>query len=148
MFPSSRFLDIPISGDAERYLRSGPTFLRRHLPFWVALLIERFLVLLVPLITLLLPLGRIAPPLYTWRVRRKIYRWYKDLRRVEEQAISGVSVADRSGLLAELAALEREIGRLVVPLSHSESHYNLRLHVNFVRRFLEGGNRVAPADGA
>jgi TRAP transporter TAXI family solute receptor len=146
-FPSPRFLDISISEEAAHHLKAGPTFLRRHLPFWVAILVERFLVMLVPLITLLLPLGRIAPPLYKWRVRRKIYRWYKDLRRVEGQAISGVSVADRSRLLAELAALEREIGRLVVPLSHSESHYNLRLHVNFVRRLLEGGSREAPADG-
>ena len=145
MFPSSRFLDISISGDAERYLKSGPTFLQRHLPFWVAVLIERFLVLLVPLITLLLPLGRIAPPLYTWGVRRKIYRWYKDLRRVEEQAISGVSVADRSRLLAELAALEREIGRLEVPLSYSESHYNLRLHAGFVRQLLESAGRAGTA---
>jgi TRAP transporter TAXI family solute receptor len=139
MFPSTRYLDIPISEEAARHLKSGPTFLRRHLPFWVAILIERFLVMLVPLLTLLLPLSRLAPPLYTWRVRRRIYRWYKDLRRIEEQATGVASAEDRARLLAELEALQREIRPLHIPLSYSESHYNLRLHVNFVRQLLEGG---------
>jgi TRAP transporter TAXI family solute receptor len=148
VFPSSRFLDIPISGEAERHLKSGPTFLRRHLPFWVAILIERFLVLLVPLLTLLVPLARIAPPLYTWGVRRKIYRWYKDLRRLEEQATGVVSAEDRARLLAELEALQREIRLLQIPLSYSESHYNLRLHVSFVRQLLERTDRATPPGAA
>ena len=60
-FPSPRFVDIPISPDAERYLRLGPTFLRRHLPFWAAAMVERFMVMLIPIVTLLLPLLRFAP---------------------------------------------------------------------------------------
>jgi TRAP transporter TAXI family solute receptor len=70
-FPSPRFVDIPISPDAERYLRLGPTFLRRHLPFWAAAMVERFMVMLIPIVTLLLPLMRFAPPVYKWQVRRR-----------------------------------------------------------------------------
>ena len=74
-FPSPRFLDIPISPDAERYLKTGPTFLRRHLPFWAATMAERFTVLLIPIVTLLLPLMRFAPPV---RCRDVFGVWFDD----------------------------------------------------------------------
>jgi hypothetical protein len=73
-FPSPRFVELPISPDAERYLRLGPTFLRRHLPFWAAAMVERFMIMLIPIVTLLLPLLRFAPPVYKWQVRRRIFR--------------------------------------------------------------------------
>ncbi|HWU37405.1 MAG TPA: TAXI family TRAP transporter solute-binding subunit, partial [Candidatus Acidoferrum sp.] len=86
-FPSSRFVDIPMSSDAARDLRSGPTFLRRHLPFWAASLTERFLVMLVPILTLLFPLMRFGPSIFRWQVRRRIMRRYRTLRQIEEQIV-------------------------------------------------------------
>ena len=133
-FPSSRFVDIPISPQAERYLRLGPTFFRRHLPFWAATMVERFMVMLIPIATLLLPLLRFAPPVYKWQVRRRIFRWYGTLRDIEERALAATAPAERADVMRELDRVEEEVGKIQIPLGHEESHYNLRMHIQFIRR--------------
>jgi TRAP-type uncharacterized transport system substrate-binding protein len=138
-FPSPRFVDIPLSPDAERYLRSGPTFLRRHLPFWAATMVERFLVMLIPVATLMLPLVRFAPPLYNWQVRRRIYRWYGALRDIERRALDATTAAERGDLLVRLERVEEDVGKIHVPLGYAESHYHLRTHIQFVRHIVETG---------
>jgi len=135
-FPSPRFVDIPISPDAERYLRLGPTFLQRHLPFWAATMVERFVVLLIPIVTLLLPLLRFAPPVYKWQVRRRIFRWYGTLRDIEERALAATAPAERADVMRELDRVEEEVGKIQIPLGHEESHYNLRMHIQFIRRMI------------
>ncbi|NIV74812.1 MAG: ABC transporter substrate-binding protein, partial [Gammaproteobacteria bacterium] len=80
-FPSPQFLVFPLNDEARRYFTSGPPFLRRTLPFWAATLIDRLALMLLPLIAIVIPLMRIMPPLYKWRVRRRVYRWYKELRK-------------------------------------------------------------------
>jgi uncharacterized protein len=141
-FPSSQFIDIPISPDAARDLRSGPTFLRRHLPFWAAAMAERFLVMLVPVLTLLLPLLRFAPPVYRWQVRRRILRRYRRLREIEARVFTAGGVAERASLLAQLQALEDEVGRLHVPLAFVDGLYILRTHIRFIRRIIESGQEA------
>src|SRR5262245_11689131 len=79
-FPSPQFTDLPVSEDARHYFKSGPPVLQRFLPFWLASLVDRLKVMLIPLIMLMMPLIRSAPPLMRWRTRRKIYRWYTALR--------------------------------------------------------------------
>ncbi len=139
-FPSPRFVDIPMSSDAERYLRSGPTFFRRHLPFWAATMVERFLVMLIPIATLMLPLLRFAPPVYNWQVRRRIYRWYGALRDIEQRALTANTDAERADMLAQLERVERDVGKIHVPLGYAESHYHLRTHIHFVRWVIETGS--------
>jgi hypothetical protein len=51
------------------------TCLQKYLPFWIASVVDRGKILLLPALTLLLPLFRVAPPLYRWRIRSRIYRW-------------------------------------------------------------------------
>jgi TRAP transporter TAXI family solute receptor len=136
-FPASRFVDIPMSSDAERYLKAGPSFLRRHLPFWAATMVERFMVLLIPIVTLMLPLMRFAPPVYHWQVRRRIYRWYGNLRAIEQQALGVPTAAERADILEQLNRVEAEVCKVHVPLSFAESHYHLRTHVQFIRRLVE-----------
>ena len=133
-FPSARFVDIPISPDAERYLRLGPTFLRRHLPFWAAAMVERFMVMLIPIVTLLLPLLRFAPPVYKWQVRRRIFRWYGTLRDIEERALAATSPAERADILTQLDGVEKDVRKIHVPLGYAENHYHLRMHIEFIRR--------------
>ena len=79
-FPDKSLIDMPLSGEAERYWKNGPSFLRNYFSFHLANFLERAWVFLIPLITLMIPLVRVAPPIYRWQVRRKIYIWYKDLR--------------------------------------------------------------------
>lgn len=141
-FPSSRFVDIPMSPEAARDLRSEPTFLRRHLPFRAAAMTERFLVMLVPVLTLLLPLLRFAPPVYHWQVRRRILRRYRRLREIEAKVLMAGGVAERASLFAQLQALEDEVGRLHVPLAFADSLYILRTHIRFIRQVIESGQEA------
>lgn len=139
MFPSAKYVDFPLSKDAERYLKSGPTFLRRVLPFWAAILVERLIIMLVPLVTLMIPLFKIAPPAYRWGIRRKIYRWYKELKEIEEDwNARGREQADRAAVIQRLDDIQDQVGHVSIPLSYAEDLYHLRLHIGFVRGLVTG----------
>ncbi|HSD52017.1 MAG TPA: TAXI family TRAP transporter solute-binding subunit, partial [Candidatus Methylomirabilis sp.] len=135
-FPSAQHVSFPLSEDAERYLRRGPTFLRRHLPFWVATFVERMLVLLIPVITLLIPIMRIAPPVYRWQVRSKIIRWYRDLHDIEERTRRAVRPEEQEESRRRLAEVEQQVGQVVVPANYADSLYQLRLHIQFVKQLM------------
>lgn len=134
-FPSSEFVEFPLNDSARRYFESGPPFLQTYLPFWVASAIDRGKVLLLPLITLLFPLLKIAPPIYQWRIRSRIYRWYELLRQIERELRDRADAAELQRHMATLAEMHRELDELAsVPLAYMEEFYNLRLHVEFVER--------------
>ncbi len=135
-FPSPDYVDFPLSSDAQRFFKSGPTFLRRFLPLWVALQVERLWILVLPLVTLAIPLMRLAPPLYSWQVRRRIYRWYENLRTLEMRARRATEPAERAAVAAELDKLQNEVGTIEVPLSYTDNLYHLRLHIEFVKRLV------------
>ncbi|MEO9064631.1 MAG: hypothetical protein ABI277_09990 [Burkholderiaceae bacterium] len=148
-FPNDQYTEVPLSPVAERYYKNGPPFLQRYLPFWFANLIERMGVIILPITALLIPLSRILPPLYTWRVRSRVYRWYGQLREVEndadtmtaaaEEALPGAARDDRAEAvlrakhLARLRDIERRVNHLVVPLSYADELYTLKLHIDRVR---------------
>ena len=136
-FPSASFTDFPLNDEAERYFRTGPPILQRFLPFWIALLVDRMKIMAIPLIMLLMPLFKAAPPLVRWQSRRKIYTWYTELREIDQQAIQGMSVSEAEQSLESLRVLEHHISNMVVPLSYMEEFYNLRLHLNLVRSRVE-----------
>lgn len=130
-FPSPLYTDYPINEDAQRYFKSGPPFLQRFMPFWAAVLFDRLIILAVPLVTLLIPLMKILPPAYRWRVRSRIFRWYADLAEIERRAQAG---EDKAALARELDAMMREVRVLKVPLSYADQAYDLRLHIDLIRR--------------
>jgi hypothetical protein len=136
-FPSERWVDLPIDSDAARYFKFGPPFLQRYMPFWAATQVDRLKVMLIPLIALLLPLIRIFPPTYRWRVRSRIYRWYKELRLAETMSADLQSEAELQERLAEVDRIEAEVAKVETPSSYAEELYSLRLHVEFVRRQIE-----------
>lgn len=133
-FPSTQYIDYPLSDDAKRFLKNGPSFLERYLPFWAAVLVDRLKVMLIPLITLMIPLAKILPPAYRWRIRSRIFRWYKDLIRIERELLAANDDERRQELMDELSAMERDVKDLHVPLSYSDEVYNLRLHIEMVSR--------------
>lgn len=135
-FPSDARLDFPLSPEAVRYLERGPSFLNRFLPFWAATLVERFVILLIPVIALLIPLSRLAPPAYRWQVRRRIYRWYRALREVERRCKPAMSEAERRQRQAELDEIERRVDGLKVPPAHADALYALKFHIGLVRERL------------
>ena len=136
-FPSSEFTAYPINEVAERFYKVGPPFLMRFLPFWPAVFIDRMIVMLVPLLALLLPLGKIMPPLYRWRIRSKIYRWYKELQEVDDAVHEQqFSIAQFVMLNRELQQIENEVNKVKTPLSYADQVYNLLLHIDLVRKKL------------
>lgn len=130
-FPNASVTEYPLAREADRFYRSGPPLLQRHLPFWLANLIDRMWVVLLSIIAVLIPLSRIVPPLYEFRVRSRVFRWYRRLREIEESVGTQGSRSDE--LLRDLEALDARVERISVPLSHADELYSLRSHIELVR---------------
>ncbi len=147
-FPAPRNLEFPLSDEARRFYKRGPPFLQRYLPFWAATLVDRMFVLLLPLVALMWPLLRIVPPVYQWQVRRKIYRWYKHVKAIDVGLWNNPSEEHLIRHTADLDRIEQDLARLEVPEAYAEQLYNLRTHVNLVRRNLEEAIKRLSADRA
>jgi len=135
-FPAPRDLDLPLSPDAERFYKSSPSILRRYLPFWMVVWINRFIVVAIPLLILAIPVFRIIPVLYRWRARRNVYRWYGELRFTEDALRRGEG--DPAAQRARLDRIEQRLDRLWVPVAYAADFYNLRNHIRMVRDQLRG----------
>lgn len=133
-FPSLNYSDFPIAEEAKRFYSYGPNILQRIFPFWLSDMISRMVVMLIPLIGVMLPLLKIAPPTYRWQTRARIYKWYKNLKKMEAQAGSGNE--DIQNALSTLDKIDLEVQKTKVPLSYSDELYNLRLHIQLVRDLL------------
>ena len=133
-FPTPLNTEFPLARDAERYYRGGPPLLQRYLPFWLANLVDRMWVALISIIAVLIPLARVLPPIYEFRIRSRIFRWYRHLRQIEDKLARKVAPPDE--LLAELAKLEDKAERIMVPLSYTDELYSLRGHISLVRERL------------
>jgi TRAP-type uncharacterized transport system substrate-binding protein len=131
-FPNTRTSELPVSAEGERAINGTPPFWQRYLPFWMANLVERMWLVLGLVLAAMLPLSRIVPPLYAFRVRSRVFRWYGRLREIEARADAGE--ADRDALLADLAELDRVVHKVAVPLSYTEELYALRNNIHAVRK--------------
>jgi TRAP transporter TAXI family solute receptor len=132
-FPSAKGVDLAMSEDAERYLKSGPPFLQRHLPFWLAVFIDRMVVMIVPVLAILIPLVRFTPTIYAWRVKSRIYRWYGRLKVLEVDMESARGASEIRALVERLEEIEQSVSHIPTPLAFSEYLYNLRSHIELVR---------------
>jgi TRAP-type uncharacterized transport system substrate-binding protein len=140
-FPSPKYTEIPVSREAAKYYRDGPPFLQRYLSFWLANLFDRLWVVMVALAALVIPLSKIVPPLYVWRIRSRVYRWYGQLRAVE-QTLENADPARcdevRADLLRRLDEIEARVNHISIPLAYADALYGLRSHINFVRQRVRG----------
>lgn len=132
-FPNSKQVDFPLSAEAERYYKSGTRFLQRYLPFWAATLIERMIVLLIPVFAVLVPLMKVLPFLYTWRVRSRIYKWYGELKFLEASIEEDPHSPRSKEWLEQLDRLEARVNRIPTPLAYANQLYILREHIGLVR---------------
>lgn len=142
-FPSPKFTEIPVASEAAKYYRDGPPLLQRYMSFWLANLFDRLWVVVVALAALVIPLSKIVPPLYVWRVRSRVYRWYGELRAVE-QAWEGVQDRQRDivrvDLLKRLDEIEEQVNHISIPLAYADGLYGLRGHINIVRQRLQASS--------
>ena len=136
-FPSYKDQMLPLSPEAARYFKSGASFLQRYLPFWLAVLVDRLIVMLVPIFVLLIPLLKVAPAIYNWRVRSKVFRIYGELKFLEDDLKNHFDPAKLGEYRSRLDALDDEASVLHVPLGFTDLVYTLREHVNLVRHILD-----------
>jgi len=135
-FPSPKYLDFKLSPDAERFYKGGPPFLQRYLPFWIAIFVSRMTILLLPFFGIVLPLFKLLPLIYRWRMRSKIYCWYSDLRHFDPERHKEESAERLQEYMVELEGIEAKVSKITVPLSYSEELYHLRLHIDMLRKKL------------
>lgn len=139
-FPTPDFLAFPLLKEASRFYEYGPPFLQRYLPFWAATLIDRLKVMLLPLLVLLVPLFKTLPPIYRWRIRSRVYCWYRDILAVEKEfREAGRTTAQ---MVAELERVDSEVKQIDVPLSYADALYDLRLHIEMVRKTMQDAKRT------
>lgn len=132
-FPKGVAVDFPLSSGAERYYKSGKPFLQRYLPFWAATLIDRLVVMLIPVFALLVPIIKFAPALYGWRVRSRIYRRYGELKFLEAEIEDGPMRHTKAEWLSRLDAIENDVNHIPTPLAFADMLYTLRSHIGLVR---------------
>jgi len=141
-FPATSDPEFNFSEEARRVYRSGAPVLQRYVPFWVAATIDRLIVSLVVLLPILIPLVRFAPQIYSWRVRQRILYWYGALKRLESSARGAITPEARAQHLAELDSIEAAVDDIPIPLAFSDKLYELRQHIEVVRRRLAGAHGI------
>ena len=145
-FPSDAFVELPLHEVAGRYLRKGPPFLERYLPFWIAVTVERWALLLLPAVGILLPLIRILPSLYNSQMRKRVTRWYREVHEIDHTLTEGTpeelaAAAERlRGVQARLAKIPPPPHGLMGEL------YDLKLHVQWLleRAGAQAASRHSP----
>jgi len=136
-FPAGEPMGLELSKEADYYHRQGVPFLQRYLPFQVASAIDRYVVLVIPFLAIMFPLLKTMGPLYRWRVRARVYRWYEHLRRIDKLIYSGEIRERYAEEIEGLNGLESELNHVDVPLSYAHELYSLHLHVRYMIYRLE-----------
>jgi len=139
-FPSAKYTEIPVDAEAAKFYKNGPPLLQRYMTFWLANFFDRMWVVALALSALIIPLSRIIPPLYVWRIRSRVYRWYGQLRTVEQQ-VESAPEATRMQVYQEqlqrLDEIEELVNQISIPLSFADGLYGLRSHIQFVRKRIQ-----------
>jgi TRAP-type uncharacterized transport system substrate-binding protein len=133
-FPGIAPVDIPVSSDAARHKRYGPSFLHRYLPFWIATFLERAIILVVPVVVVLVPALNYLPAFLRWRVRSRVYRWYGQLAMLERDVATRQGPLPVEKWLHDLDRIEHAVGSIKTPTSFASEAYTLREHIGLVRR--------------
>jgi TRAP-type uncharacterized transport system substrate-binding protein len=145
-FPAYKDSDFQLSPSAERFYVSGPPFMQRYMPFWLAVLADRFLILIIPILTLLLPLIRFAPAIYHWRIHARLCRIYGELKFLERDLSQAQAEETRLELIKRLDVIEETANRTPIPLRFTDMLYTLKAHINLVRSKAGGRDEEKTAE--
>jgi len=135
-FPAAEAIDLPLSDQARQYYRSGRPFLQQHLPFWLAVLVNQLLVLLIPVVGVLYPLLRLFPALYGWQIQRQIFRLYGELRFLEHDLETRGADQNIAELNSRLDRIEEKAHHLRAQGIYANMRYTLWMHITMVRERL------------
>jgi TRAP-type uncharacterized transport system substrate-binding protein len=134
-FPAAEQFDVPLSPDARQFYKAGRPFLQRYLPFWLAVLAGKLLVLMIPVIGVAYPVVRFLPIVYEWSMKRRVYRLYGELKVIELE-LESLNGQMPPGLLHRLDRLEERANHLRLPSGYAHLDYTLREHINLVKKEL------------
>ena len=136
-FPAAEAAEIPLSDEALQFYKTGRPFLHDHLPFWMATLIGKLVILLIPILGVLLPMMRFLPGLYDWMMRSRVSRLYGELHFLEDEITAARSAGrDLQDITTRLDDLEGQANRLRMPVAYASMMYILRNHIDLVRERL------------
>jgi hypothetical protein len=137
-FPAAEAVDMPLSSEAQRFYKSGLPFLNDYLPFWMAALAGKLIILLIPILGVLYPMTRLLPRLYDWLMRSRILRLYGELRLLEDEMANARDTGrDMREMIARLDRLEAHANQLRIPVAYASMLYMLRNHIDIVREGLK-----------
>jgi TRAP-type uncharacterized transport system substrate-binding protein len=128
-FPAPEAIDLPLSDEARHLYKSGPSILQRKLPFWLAELLQRLAIVILPLAGILYPLWFLLPGLYRRHMENRLYRFYGELGFIERALQNCTDAEQRAQMLARVEELERRAIELHMPSAYSEKSFNLRAHI-------------------
>ncbi len=132
-FPAAESIDLPLSGEAHRFYKSGQPFLQGYLPFWIATLVEKTLVVLIPLAALLYPVFKLLPQMYDWTMQLRIRRLYDEIRSIESDMEAQGPQLDANALNTKLDQIDQRANHLQLPTVYASNLYTLRSHIDLVR---------------
>jgi TRAP transporter TAXI family solute receptor len=135
-FPSSHSSDFPLNTQAANFYKSGLPVLDKYLPFWISTFISRSIIVILPLLAIFIPLSKILPKLYDWMIRRKLIKYYGELRYLENLLKLNSPVQNKAFFLERLDEIEAKVKDLKIPITYSQDLYNLRSHIDLVRAAL------------
>ena len=135
-YPARAVSELATLKEAQYFYDNGLPILQRYVPFRIASLADRYIILAIPLLVLLFPIFKAVGPIYQWRIRARIYRWYKHLRETDRALLRG-TLKDLPQEIENLKNLEGELGKIQVPLSYSNELYQLHMHVRYMIDRLE-----------
>jgi TRAP-type uncharacterized transport system substrate-binding protein len=132
-FPAAESIGLPLSGEAQRFYKTGRPFLQEYLPFWIATLVEKILVVFVPMAALLYPMFKFLPQIYDWIMQLRIRRLYDEMRLIESVMGAEGHGHDADAMVAKLDQLDERANHQQLPRVYASMLYTLRLHINLVR---------------
>lgn len=145
-YPETVDPEFTMSDDAVRFYQQGEPWLQSFLPFWLAIFIERMIVMLLPIATILIPLVKIVPFVYELRLKSRIMYWYGQLKGIEKELQASRTNEELENYLSEIVDIEESVSAIPMPLHYSDRFYELRGAVDLVRQRVE--KRLAGAQKA
>jgi len=133
-FPNSTDTEYPVAPAAMDFYRNGPSFMQRFLPLWLSVHAQRAIAVLVAAIAIGLPALRLLPVVYQWIMRRRLIYWYGKLKALEASFDNDSNDKYVPEKKAEIERIEDAVSHIRFPLTFTDQLYNLRSHIDIVRR--------------
>jgi TRAP-type uncharacterized transport system substrate-binding protein len=133
-FPNSTGPEYPVAPAAIDFYKTGPSFTQRYLPLWLSVHVARAIAVLVTAIAIGFPLFRFLPVIYQWIARRRLIYWYGKLKALEASFDADPNDKYLPEKKIEIEQIEDAVSHIRFPLTFTDQLYNLRSHIDIVRR--------------